>query len=204
MLAFALQDQHSTTRHRVEIRPAAHGGNLASIKPSANLGVVGELFGVKNAVPEEGQYHQVAVFMSAVLGTGSLVMADTLFWQDGWWSAQSGGDQDCSSVSTTAPGPTLEELRPCNLSIDANFEGRSNRSQSHQRPPLRSTQRMPGVLMLRIGFGAAAGVVPALRLTEFHRSGSGWNHLGAQIARLAWILVPDPRILGGAAAHPDF
>ncbi len=155
----------------------------------------GELFWcAQNAVPEEGHYHQVAVFgASGSRHRGVLLMADTLFWQQGQWRLrQAAVVSDYRSAVQLRDECSLAEVG-LQLSVDAAAlveKVKQDRNRSSDQLFAVGSENAWGYLMLRICFGLLPVLCLLFALPGFIRM-EGRNHLGTQIARaLGWMLIP--------------
>ncbi len=149
---------------------------------------------VQQALPEEGRYHQVAIF--GATGTqhhGPLVMADDLLWKNGEWRLNHPVvAKNYFTPSRILADCTLAEAG-LHLSVDAATlveQLKQDRARTSDQLFAVHSENAWGYLMLRICFGLLPFLCLIFALPSFVRL-EGVNLLGSALGRsVMWMLVP--------------
>jgi lipopolysaccharide export LptBFGC system permease protein LptF len=197
-VGFVLQDQVVTRlAPEVKFAKARMEGKLKlnqGVGRSLGWHDGGRFWCAQNAIPEEGRYHQVAVFTTAASAQrGPLVMAESLLWRDGTWHLV----KPVVVASYQGPVALHDEARLTDLGLSLGTDAatlverlKQDRTRPSQELFAVGSQNAWGYLMLRLCYGLLPLLCLMFALPGFIRI-EGRNHLGMQMLRsIAWMVVP--------------
>jgi lipopolysaccharide export LptBFGC system permease protein LptF len=149
---------------------------------------------VQSAVPEDGRYDQVAVFGAGGANHhGPLVMADSLWWQNGGWRIRNPVVAKNYQVPTRViTEGTLADVG-LTLSVDAATlveQLKQDRARTSDQLFAVRSENAWGYVILRVCFGLLPFLCLMFALPSFVRL-EGINRLGNALGRsVVWMLVP--------------